>query len=75
MNSPKDNKIERDRKVLMLAYLCVRDIAGLNERVSILDRFDLSDSEIASVCGVAQQSVRNARQRKKNDIKKNPQKL
>ena len=54
-------------------YLCIRDIPGLNERVSILDRFDLSDSEIASVCAVAEQSVRNARQRKKYDAKKKPE--
>jgi DNA-directed RNA polymerase specialized sigma24 family protein len=75
MNLPKKSNPEKKQAELMLAYICIKDIPRLNERVSILDRFDLSDSEIASVCGIAEQSVRNARQRKKHDAKKNPQKL
>jgi len=48
---------------LMLAYLCVAKEAESNlaRKVQILDRFDLADEEIARVCGVASQSVRNAR--------------
>lgn len=48
---------------LMLAYLCVAKEAeaSLVRKVQILDRFDLADGEIARVCGVAVQSVRNAR--------------
>jgi hypothetical protein len=51
----------------MLAYLCVANEAEANMRrkVEILDRFGLPDSEIAQVCGVAGQSVRNARARAK----------
>ena len=48
---------------LMLAYLCLAKEAeaSLIRKVEILDRFDLPDEEIAQVCGVAVQSVRNAR--------------
>ncbi len=48
---------------LMLAYLCVAKEAeaSLVRKVEILDRFNLADGEIALVCGVAVQSVRNAR--------------
>jgi hypothetical protein len=65
MNSPRNVSSEKNSRELMLAYLCIKDVPGLNERVSILDRFSLSDSDIAAVCGVAEQSVRNARQRNK----------
>lgn len=48
---------------LMLAYLCIsKEVeASLERKVQILDRFDLSDAQIARVCGTALQSVRNAR--------------
>jgi len=48
---------------LMLAYLCIatEKAASLETKVEVLDRFRLSDSEIATVCGVGPQSVRNAR--------------
>ncbi len=48
---------------LMLAYLCVANEAeaSLERKVQILDRFELADGDIARVCGVALQSVRNAR--------------
>jgi hypothetical protein len=47
----------------MLAFLCVSKEAeaSLERKVQILDRFRLKDGEIARVCGVAVQSVRNAR--------------
>jgi len=48
---------------LMLAYLCLSKEAeaSLERKVEILDRFELPDEEIAQVCKVAVQSVRNAR--------------
>lgn len=50
--------------VMMLAHLCVANEAeaSLVSKVQILDRFGLTDTQIAKVCGVAVQSVRNARQ-------------
>jgi hypothetical protein len=52
---------------LMLAYLCVakESEASLVRKVEILDRFKLSDSEIATVCNASVQSIRNARQMRK----------
>lgn len=49
---------------LMLGYLCVSKEAeaSLTRKIEILDRFDLSDSEISTICGCTVQSVRNARQ-------------
>jgi hypothetical protein len=48
---------------LMLAYLCIatEKEASLERKVEILDRFDLTDAEIATVCKSAVQSIRNAR--------------
>jgi hypothetical protein len=48
---------------LMLAYLCIAvdKEASLESKVAILIRFDLSNDEIAKVCGSKAQSVRNAR--------------
>lgn len=48
---------------LMLAYLCVatEKEASLERKVEILDKFDLTDSEIAKICSSAVQSIRNAR--------------
>lgn len=59
---------------LMLAYLCVAKEAeaSLVRKVEILDRFGLTDSEIAKVCKTSVQVVRNARQmlKKKPHAKK-----
>ena len=48
---------------LMLAYLCIATEreASLDRKVEILDKFDLTDKEIAKVCGGKLQSIRNAR--------------
>jgi hypothetical protein len=48
---------------LMMAYLCVaaEKEASLETKVGILARFDLSNNEIATVCGSKVQSVKNAR--------------
>jgi hypothetical protein len=49
--------------ILMMAYLCVAKEAeaSIVRKVQILDRFGLTDTQIAKVCGAAVQSVRNAR--------------
>ena len=59
MSEPSEGAVIR----LMLAYLCVSKEAeaSLERKVQILDRFELADGEIAQVCDVALQSVRNAR--------------
>jgi hypothetical protein len=63
-----DNKSVR----LMLAYLCTATEAGVSlvRKVQILDRFDLTDQEIARVCDSSIQSVRNARSMAKRKRKK-----
>ncbi len=57
----KDDSPDSTR--LMLAYLCIatEKEASLERKVEILDKFDLTDSEIAKVCSSAVQSIRNAR--------------
>ena len=57
---------------LMLAHLCIADLsdAALPKKVQRLDRFGLTDSEIARVTGAGLQSVRNARQANKRKPKK-----
>jgi hypothetical protein len=60
-NSSKKQKSETSPEILMLAYLCTKGADNLNEKVSILDRFSLSDFDIASICDCSQQSVWNAR--------------
>lgn len=45
----------------MLGYLCVMGVEGLPEKVSILDRFGLVDTDIATICNAVVGSVRNAR--------------
>jgi hypothetical protein len=59
-----DNVASRpDPTRLMLAYLCVatEKESSLERKVEILDKFELSDAEIARVCGSTPQSIRNAR--------------
>jgi hypothetical protein len=48
---------------LMLAYLCIatEKEASLETKVEILTRFELTNQEIAKVCGSKIQSVKNAR--------------
>lgn len=59
MNSNQNDPAIR----LMLGYLCIANEAeaSLVRKVEILDRFSLSDAEIAKICGATVQSVRNAR--------------
>jgi len=74
----KDDKKEDNTIRLMLAYLCVTKEAeaSLVRKVEILDRFNLSDSEISKVCMSSPQVIRNARQilKKKPHAKKKTKK-
>jgi hypothetical protein len=58
MKNDEDNRVR-----LMLGYLCIATEAeaSLVRKVQILDRFNLPDKEIAQICRVSIQSVRNAR--------------
>ncbi len=65
-------KLNEDQTIrLMLGYLCIASEkeAGLVTKVEVLDRFGFSDSEIASICGCKDQSVRDARQKRKKSAK------
>ncbi len=61
---------------LMLAYLCISKEAeaSLIRKVEILDRFDLSDLDISTVCNRSIQAVRNARHLQKKEIHVKPKK-
>jgi predicted PolB exonuclease-like 3'-5' exonuclease len=52
-------------EILMLGYICIKDVETLPEKLGILDRFGLSDSDIATICNCAVQSIRDARQKLK----------
>jgi hypothetical protein len=64
-NVKKQRTEQRDSNALMLAYLCVKDVEGLGERISILDRFGFNDSDLAAVCDVGEKAVRDARYKQK----------
>jgi hypothetical protein len=55
--------MSEDSVRLMVAYLCIstETESSLERKVEILDRFDLTDSDIAKVCKSKVQSIRNAR--------------
>ena len=55
----KSNNLETIK--LMLAFLCVKDVKGLENQVRILYNTDLSNDLIAKLLGVDNKSVRNAR--------------
>jgi hypothetical protein len=48
---------------LMLGYLCIASEAeaSLTRKVEILDRFGLTDTEKAKICGRSPQAIRDAR--------------
>lgn len=56
---------EERQAVLMLAYLCIatEKDANLIRKVNILDRFGLTDDELALICECKSQSIRDARQK------------
>lgn len=68
-NKTKPTVSETSAEILMLGYLCIKGADNLTEKVGILDRFGLTDDDIATICGSAIQSVRNARQEKKHKVK------
>ena len=62
----KKKEISESRQtLLMLGYLCVatEGDANLLRKVEILDRFSLTDDEVALICDCRAQSVRDARQK------------
>lgn len=61
-------KIDVQKQILlMLGYLCVKDegIEKIEQKVEILDIFELSGSDIAKICKVKEQAIKDARQRLK----------
>jgi len=65
-NQKKNNKAGVSQEILLLGYLCVKDLQTLPEMVDILDRFGFSGPDIAKICNVAEGSVRNARSENKS---------
>ena len=64
----KKKEIAESRQIpLMLGYLCMatEKEANLIRKVEILDRFGLTDDEVALICDCKAQSVRDARQKLK----------
>jgi len=62
----KPKRLEADQQSkLMLAYLCVSTEieSSLARKVEILDRFDLTNTEIATVCGCTERSVQLSRKK------------
>jgi len=59
--SKTENPTEKTTEILMLAYLCIKDLGGLRQKVEVLDRFGLAISDIARICGCNEQAVRDAR--------------
>jgi hypothetical protein len=67
-----DTDVNRNPERLMLGFLCVRELSSLPDKIAILDRFGISDADMASICNCAVQSVRDARQKaKKKGTKQN----
>lgn len=60
-NQKKTEKNGASQELLMLGYLCIKDLKTLPEMVQVLDRFGLSGAEIAKICNAAEGSIRNAR--------------
>lgn len=62
---------ESRQLVVMLGYLCAatEPQANLDQKVKILDRFGLTDDEIAIICDCKSQSIRNSRQKLKRNKK------
>jgi hypothetical protein len=60
-NKPLNEINEQHSTLLMLGYLCVKDIEGLAEKIEVLDRFGLADVDISIICAREVQSIRNTR--------------
>ena len=52
---------ETSPEILMLGYICVKEVEGLSDKIDILDRFGLADVDIATICKCGVQAVRNSR--------------
>ena len=57
----QDQRPENRIQNLMLGFLCIKDMTKLENQVAILDRFGVSDKDIASICDAAVGTVRNVR--------------
>lgn len=57
-------------ELLMLGYLCVKDVEDLKEKVVILDRFDIPDATIAQITGSNAQAVKDTRRSRNKPSKK-----
>lgn len=60
-NKKKIGKTSASQELLLLGYLCVKDLKTLPEMVEVLDRFGFSGPDIAKICNAAEGSIRNAR--------------
>jgi hypothetical protein len=71
MSNKKKIVPESRQMIMMLGYLCVAtgEEAGLGRKVEILDRFGISDEEMAIICDCKPQGVRDARQNLKKKKK------
>ena len=69
MSKNDSSKAVNPKEILMLGYLCSKDLPSLPAKVEVLDRFELSGEEISRICGCALQSVSDARQRLKKQKK------
>lgn len=56
----KKIELSLNKEILLLGFLCVKDLDTIPEKVKVLDRFGLSNNEISLICDCASQSVRNA---------------
>ena len=60
-NKNKSERAGASQELLMLGYLCIKDLKTLSEMVEVLDRFGFSGPDIAKICNAAEGSIRNAR--------------
>jgi hypothetical protein len=63
-------KSKTSPEILMMGYICIKGVKTLPEKVDILARFGLSDSDIATICNCAVQSIRDSRQKLKKMSKR-----
>ena len=69
----KDILNEENKTILMLGYLCISNLpenSTLIDKVGILDRFGLTDSDISIICGCNTRAIADSRQRAKKKNKK-----
>ena len=59
-------KSKTNPELLMLGYLCIKDLKTIPEMVEVLDRFGFSGPDIAKICSSTTGSIRVARFELKN---------